>query len=129
MCATIPILDFEVPRCRIFTEIAAEIPFVAVPKMKVSDLVDIWVGGVGNINELPVDKVSKKVPIGLPPLLCFVGFLGLHGAVMWRMGSGVVLWGDHSTVSMTNAGAKRSIIDVGYISIKCTFFSIWLGSR
>ena len=46
MCATIPILDFEVPRCRIFTEIAAKIPFVAVPKMKVSDLIDIWVGGV-----------------------------------------------------------------------------------
>jgi hypothetical protein len=88
------ILDFEVPRCRIFTEITAGIPFVAVPKMKVSDLIDIWVGGVGNINELPVGKVGKKVPIGLPPLLGFGGFLGWHGAVMWREGSGVVLWGD-----------------------------------
>ncbi len=35
------ILDFEVPRCRIFTEITVENPFVAVPKMKVSDLIDI----------------------------------------------------------------------------------------
>jgi hypothetical protein len=51
----------------------AEIPFVTVPKMKVSDLIDIWVGGVGNINELSVGKVGKD-PIGLPPLLCFGGF-------------------------------------------------------
>ena len=76
-CAAI--LDFEVPLCRIFTEITAEIPFVTVPKMKVSDLIDIWVGGVGNINELPVGKVGKKVPIGLPPLLCLVVSLGGMG--------------------------------------------------
>ncbi len=53
----------------------AEIICVAVPKMKLSDLLAIWVGGVGNINELPVDKVSKKVFIGLPPVLCFGGCL------------------------------------------------------
>ena len=29
-------------------------------KMKVSDLIDIWVGGVNNINELPVGKVGKR---------------------------------------------------------------------
>ncbi len=86
------ILDFEVPLCQIFTEITTEIPFITVPKMKVSDLIDIWVGDVGNINELPVGKVGKKVPIGLPPLICFGGFFGWHGAVMWtREGSGVLL--------------------------------------
>ncbi len=34
--------------------------FVTVPKMKVSDLINIWVGGVNNINELPVGKVGKR---------------------------------------------------------------------
>ena len=61
-----------------------KIPFLTVPKMMVSDLIDIWVGGVGNFNKLPVVKVGKKVPIGLSPLLCFGGFLGWHGAVIWR---------------------------------------------
>ena len=60
----------------------AEIIFVTVPKMKFSHLVDIWVGGVGNIDELPVPRVGKKVPIGLPPLLCFGGFLGWNWAEM-----------------------------------------------
>ena len=55
------ILNFEVPRE--ITEIPAEILFVAVPKMKVSDLINIWVGGVGSINQLPVGEVGKKVPV------------------------------------------------------------------
>jgi hypothetical protein len=59
------ILDFEVPRSRIITEIFAEILFVTVPKI----LLDILVGGVCNINQLPVGEVFKKVPIGLPPIL------------------------------------------------------------
>ena len=63
------ILDFEVPRRRIIAEIFAEIIFVVVPKMKVSYLLDILVGGVGNIDQLPVGEVGKKVPIGLPPIL------------------------------------------------------------
>ncbi len=87
----VAILDFEVPRYRIFTEITAEILFVTVLKMKVSALINIWVGCVGNIDRLPVGKVGKKVPIGLPPLLCFGGFLGWHGAIIWREGSGVFL--------------------------------------
>ena len=37
--------------------------------MKVSYLLDILVGGVCNIYELPVDEVGKKVLIGLPPVL------------------------------------------------------------
>ena len=44
--------------------------------MKVSYLLNILVEGVGNINELPVDKVGKKVLIGLPPVL---GCLWWHG--------------------------------------------------
>ena len=76
MCAAI--LDFEVPRCRIIAEITTEISLVAVPKMKVSYLLDILVGGVCDINELPVGEVGKKVPIGLPPVLCFGGCLGWH---------------------------------------------------
>ena len=64
------ILDFEVPRrCQIIAEIFAEILFVPVPKMKVSYLLDILVGGVGNIDQLPVGEAGKKVPISLPPLL------------------------------------------------------------
>ncbi len=75
------ILDFEVPRrCRIIAEIFAEILFVPVPKMKVSYLLDILVGGVCNIYELPVGEVRKKIPIGLPPLLCFGGCHGERGA-------------------------------------------------
>ena len=38
---------------------------VAVPKMKVTNLLDILAGGVCNIYELPVDEVGKKVSIGL----------------------------------------------------------------
>jgi hypothetical protein len=72
------ILDFEVPCCRIIAEITAEILLVAVPKMKVSDLINIWVGGVGNIDQLPVGEVGKKVPIGSPPVLSFGGCLGWH---------------------------------------------------
>jgi hypothetical protein len=40
----------------------AEIPLVAVPKM-------ILVGGVCNIDKLPVGEVGKKIPIRLPPVL------------------------------------------------------------
>ena len=78
------ILGFEVPRCRIIAEITAEILFVAVVKIKLSDLLNIWVGCAGNIDELPVKKVSKKVLIGLPPVLCFGGCLGWHLAKMER---------------------------------------------
>ena len=78
------ILNFEVPRCQIIAEIIAEILFVMVPKMKVSYLLDILVGGVCNIYELPVGEVGKKVPIGLPPLLCFGSCLGWHRAEMER---------------------------------------------
>ena len=70
----------------------ADIIFAAVPKMKLSNLLDMLVGGVGIINELPVDKVSKKVLIGLPPLLCLVVALAMGGIWQkWREGSGVVL--------------------------------------
>jgi hypothetical protein len=78
------ILNFKVPRCRIIAEITSEILFVAVLKMKVSDLIDILVGGVCNIYQLPVGEVGKKVPIGLPPALCFGSCLGWHRAVMER---------------------------------------------
>ena len=81
-CAAV--LDFEVPRCRIIAEICAKILFIAVPKMKLSYLLDILEGGVCNIYELPVDEVGKKVPIGLPPLLCFGSCLGWHRAEMER---------------------------------------------
>ena len=57
------ILDFEVPRSRIITEIFAEILFVTVPKMKVSYLLDILVGGVCNINQLPEDP--PQVGLGI----------------------------------------------------------------
>ena len=63
------VLNFEVPRRQIIAEIIAEILFVVVPIMKVSYLLDILAGGVGNIDQLPVGEVGKKVPIGLPPLL------------------------------------------------------------
>ncbi len=63
------VFDFEVPRRRIIAEIIAEILFVVMPKMKASYLLDILVGGVGNIDQLPVSEVGKKVPISLPPLL------------------------------------------------------------
>ena len=53
--------------------------------MKVSYLLDILVAGVGNINELPVDEVGKKVLIGLPPVLCF-------GGCLWRHGESVGCW-------------------------------------
>ena len=78
-----PILDFKVPRCRIIAEICAKILFISVPKMKVSYLLDILEGGVCNIYELPVGEVRKKIPIGLPPLLCFGGCHGERGAELW----------------------------------------------
>jgi hypothetical protein len=65
------ILNFEVPRCHIIAEVTAEIIFVAVPITMVSELIDILVGGVCNIDQLPVGEVSKEVPVGLPPVLCF----------------------------------------------------------
>mgnify|MGYP006897673732 CR=1 FL=1 len=77
------VLNFKVPHCRITAEITAEFPLVAVPKMKVSYLLNILVGGVCNIYELPVGEVGKKVPIGLPPLLCFGGCHGERGAELW----------------------------------------------
>ena len=109
------ILDFKVPRCRIITEITVEILFFAEPKMKVSDLIDIWVGGVGNIDQLPVGEVGKKVPIGLPPVLCFGGCLGWHRAEIERgeRSCGCVVLcvlvnkNDDFTVSITNAGCIR----------------------
>jgi hypothetical protein len=101
------ILDFEVPSCRIIAEIFAEILFVPVPKMKVSYLLDILVGGVCNIYELPVGEVRKKIPIGLPPLLCFGGCHGERGAELWLCCVYVCVLvnkNDDSTVSITNTG-------------------------
>jgi hypothetical protein len=77
----------------------AEIIIAAVPKMKLSNLLDMLVGGVSIINELPVDKVSKKGLIGLPLLHCLVVALAKGGIWQkWREGSGVVLvlWCDPS---------------------------------
>ena len=48
-------------------------------------VIPILVGGVCNIDQLPVGEVGKKVPIGLPPLL--LGGIGQK----WREGSGVVV--------------------------------------
>jgi len=62
----------------------AVILFFAVPKMKVSYLINVLVGGVCYINYLPVGEVGKKVSIGLPPVLCFGGLIGWHGADIWR---------------------------------------------
>jgi hypothetical protein len=105
------VLDFEVPRRRIIPEIFAEILFVPVPKMKVSYLLDILVGGVGYIDQLPVGEVIKKVPIGLPPVLG--RWLWWHGdSVGWwlcvvvRGGA----WWDQwawKKLQNSNAGAKR----------------------
>ena len=44
--------------------------------MKVTYLLDILVGCVGNIDELPVDEVGKEVLVNLPPVL---GCLWWHG--------------------------------------------------
>ncbi len=126
------ILNFEVPRGRVNTEISAEILFVVVPKMKVSDLIDIVVGGVCNIDQLPVGEVGKKVPVGLPPLLCFAGCLAWHLEEMGRLERScacVVVCdpgnkNDNSTVSITILGALGVIIDVGNRLMKCSFFSI-----
>ena len=79
------ILRFEIPRCRIIAEITVEILGVTVPQMGLSGLLAIWVGSVGDINELPVDEVSKKGLIGLSPLLCFGGCLRWHLAKMGRV--------------------------------------------
>ena len=51
------ILNFKVPRGCIIAKILAEIPGVAVAKMGVSHLLNIWQGGVGDINELPIYMV------------------------------------------------------------------------
>jgi hypothetical protein len=47
-------------------------------------VIPILVDGVCNIDQLPVGEVGKKVPIGLPPLLCFGSCLGWHWAEMER---------------------------------------------
>ena len=77
--------------------------------MKVSYLLDILEGGVCNIYELPVDEVGKKVPIGLPPLLCFGGCLGWHLAEMGRPELSCVVWlvgkNDKSANKKTKFGA------------------------
>jgi hypothetical protein len=52
--------------------------------MKVSYLLNILVGGVCNIDQLPVGEVGKKVPISLPPLLCYGRCHGWHRAEMER---------------------------------------------
>ena len=87
-----------------------------VPKMQVSYLLDILVGGVCNIDQLPLGEVGKKVPIGLTPLLCFGSCLGWHRAEMERgeRSCGCVVYvcvlvnkNDDSTVSITIAGCFR----------------------
>ncbi len=83
--------------------------------MKVSYLLDILVGGVCNFDEMPVGEVEKKVPIGLPPILCFGSCLGWHWAEMERgeQSCGCVTVcdpgnkNDNSTVSITNTGCIR----------------------
>ncbi len=77
------ILNFEVPRSRIITEILAKILGVAMPKMGEPHLLDIWQGGVGYVNLVLVYKVGEAVLICLPSAL---GCLFWH----WRKWGG--LW-------------------------------------
>jgi hypothetical protein len=63
------ILNFEVPRGQIITEILAEIDAITMPKMSESHLLDIWQGGVGYVDLMCVNKVREAVLICLPPVL------------------------------------------------------------
>jgi len=69
-----------------------EIPFVAVPKMKLSDLLDIWVGGAVSVILMSclLIKLARRSLSACPHFFVLVVALGGVGQ-KWREGSGVVL--------------------------------------
>ena len=69
-----------------------EIPFVAVPKMKLSDLLDIWVGGVVSVISMSclLIRLARRSLSACPYFFVLVIALGGVGQ-KWREGSGVVL--------------------------------------
>jgi hypothetical protein len=94
-----------------------EIPFVVVQEMKLSDLLDIWLGGVVLVISMSclLIRLARRSLSACPHFFVLVVALSGIGQ-KWREGSGVVLvlWcviqvnkNDNSAKQITNTGAKR----------------------
>jgi hypothetical protein len=89
------VFGLEVERgCKI-TKVAAENLDVAMIKICHLDDLDIFVGGVGDINVTCPDKDKEVLFVRFSPLLCFCFWLGWHGGGMelWTVVCAVVVEG------------------------------------
>jgi hypothetical protein len=92
---------FALPRTTVFglkvkrgckiEKVAVEILDATMVKIRLLDVLDIYVGGVVDINVTCPDEVEEVFFVHFPPLLCFCFWLGRHWGGEW--GRGVVVGG------------------------------------
>ena len=104
------IFGLEVERSREVLEVSEVFLYAVMSEMLLPYCIDVLEGKVFNVDESSLNEVGKKVPIGLPPLLCFGGCgLGRHLAEMGRPELSCVVWlvgkNDKSANKITKFGA------------------------
>ncbi len=101
------IFGLKVENSKEVLEVLAKISNVAVAEMLLLHCLNVLEGEVPDVYLSGLNELVKVVPIGFPPLLCFVGCLGWHLA---EIGSPdcVACWleNDNFTTKITNNGAK-----------------------
>ncbi len=78
------IFGLEVESSKEVLEVLAKISNAAVAEMLLTHCLNVLMGEVPNVCLSCLNEFVKVVPIGFPPLLCFVGCLGWHLANMGR---------------------------------------------
>jgi hypothetical protein len=105
-CASI--FGLEVERSGSVLEVSAKISNVTVAEMLLTHCLNVLEGEIPDVYLSCLNEIVKVVPIGFPPILCFVGCLGWHLAEMGRPDCVVCGWleNDDFTTKITNNGAK-----------------------
>ena len=78
------IFGLKVERSGEVLEVLAKILHRVMAEMLLMHFDDVVMGEVFDVYKSGLNKFGKKVPIGLPPVLCLGGFLGWHLAEMGR---------------------------------------------
>ena len=78
------IFGLEVESSREVLQVLAKISIVVVAEMLLTHCLNVLVGEVPNVYLSCLNEFVKVVPIGFPPLLCFVGCIGWHLANVGR---------------------------------------------
>ena len=81
-CASI--FGLKAESSREVLEVSVNILYAAMLEMLLTHCLNVLEGEVPNVYLSCLNEIVKVVPIGFPPILCFVGCLGWHLAEMGR---------------------------------------------